>query len=682
MAGKIRLLSDEVIGKIAAGEVVERPSAAIKEMVENSLDAGATAVTVEIRDGGISYFRVTDNGSGIAQSEIRMAFERHATSKITSAKDLESIQTLGFRGEALASIAAVAKVTCTTRTRQDASGIRVVNQGGRMESIEEAACPEGTSFVVRDLFFNTPVRLKFLKKPVTEAGYVSDLMMRLILSRPDVSFRYISQGKTLYHSAGDGKLSSAVFSIYGKEIRGMQEVEGHQAGLVLKGFVGTGDSGRATRAHQSFFINGRYMKSSVLSAAVESACRERVMQGRYPTCILHLTMPFETVDVNVHPNKLECRFQNDAAIAEAVEAIIRDAFVDRNPLDAPQVMQLAPSAPTSVAPVAVKKQEAVAPAAQKPAVQPVIKTNAAQPVREAAPQKAVQLEAKPAAAPPVASAQAATGAVPLAEKPTAGSPAPATSPLPQMKPLQPVSRPKPAILHEPTTAFQAFMQSYQDEAAVLAKPATNTPQPAAEMTAPASFLPDAPKPLKMIGTAFNSYILVEYDDSLLLIDQQGVHERLLFDRMTEALDTHSCSQELLVPLIVPATRREQQLLEAHHELLAAIGLTVEAFGETEVSIRSIPMILGQPQAGDLLREILDQLEGERGVISLEKRRAGILALACKKAVRSGEKLNESDLRELVARMVEQKVIPTSPRGTPLIVALTHSDIDRRFRRPH
>ena len=252
MAGKIQLLSDEVIGKIAAGEVVERPAAAIKELVENSLDAGASAVTVEIRDGGISYFRVTDNGSGIRSEDIRMAFERHATSKIRRTDDLFSIQTLGFRGEALASIAAVAHVTCTTRTKADPSGIKVQNNGGTIESIEEAACPEGTTFVVRDLFFNTPVRLKFLKKPVTEAGYVSDLMMRLILSRPDVSFRYVSQGKTLYHSAGDGKLSSAVFSIYGREmLRSMHEVDGHQAGLILKGFVGVGESGRGSRNHQS-----------------------------------------------------------------------------------------------------------------------------------------------------------------------------------------------------------------------------------------------------------------------------------------------------------------------------------------------------------------------------------------------------------------------------------------------
>lgn len=668
MDGKIRLLSDEVIGKIAAGEVVERPSAAIKEMVENSLDAGATAVTVEIRDGGITYLRVTDNGTGIPQSEIRMAFERHATSKITSSQDLAAIQTLGFRGEALASIAAVAKVTCTTRTKHDGSGIKVVNQGGRIESIEEAACPEGTSFVVRDLFFNTPVRLKFLKKPATEAGYVSDLMMRLILSRPDVSFRFISQGKTLYHSAGDGKLASAVFSIYGKEVRAMQEIEGHQAGMVLRGYVGAGDCARATRAHQSFFINGRYMKSSVLSGAVESACRERLAPGRYPTCVLHLTMPYELVDVNVHPNKLECRFQNDSAIAEAVEAIVRDAYADKNPLEAPPVMQLAPSVPASAAPVSVIKQEAIAPAAKPQAMQ----ENTAPVV-----QQPTKTESSCVPEPPAAPAKAAE----KAPVPSVREAALQDQPLPQMKPLQPVSKPGTPFLHEPLAAVQTFVQSYQQAKAMLPTMAGTAVPPGPEDKAAASFLPEAPKPLRMIGTAFNSYILVEYDDSLLLIDQQGVHERLLFDRMMKALDTHSCSQELLLPLIVPATRREQQLLESHRALLESIGLTVEAFGENEVAIRSIPMILGQPQAGDLLREILDQLEGERGVISLEKRRAGILALACKKAVRSGERLDESDLRELVVRMVENKIIPTSPRGTPLIVALTHSDIDRRFRRP-
>ncbi|MBQ8202411.1 MAG: DNA mismatch repair endonuclease MutL [Clostridia bacterium] len=528
MAGKIQLLSDEVIGKIAAGEVVERPAAAIKEMVENSLDAGATAITVEIRDGGISYFRVTDNGSGIPQGEIRMAFERHATSKITRAQDLFSIQTLGFRGEALASIAAVSHVSCTTRTRQDTSGIKVKNSGGRIESIEEAACPEGTTFVVRDLFFNTPVRLKFLKKPATEAGYVSDLMMRLILSRPDVSFRYINQGKTLYHSAGDGKLSSAVFSIYGKELlRSMREVDGHQAGVVVKGYVGVGDSGRGSRGHQSFFINGRYMKSGVLSAAVEAACRERVLAGRYPTCVLHLTMPYETVDVNVHPNKLEVRFQNEQAVGEAIEAIVRDALIEKSALDKPELLQLSTNQPMH-SPVTVSKQETV----QRPdrVSGPVIRTAIVPPMEKAVSVPSDRQEKTSDAKQP---------ALPLmkAERKSA-PPAVQTAARPAMQPLAPITAQRPSVLREPSQAVHNYLKSTQTNP-VPSYPAAKAAAEAHRQELPrqeASFLPEAPRPMKIIGTAFNSYILVEYQDSLLLVDQHGVHERLLFDRMMKAFD--------------------------------------------------------------------------------------------------------------------------------------------------
>ena len=346
MPGMIHRLTDDIIGKIAAGEVVERPAAAIKEMVENSLDAGASAVSVEIRDGGITSIRVTDNGSGIRADDIRLAFERHATSKINRAEDLASIDTLGFRGEALASIAAVSRVTCTTRTANDAAGVRVHIEGGRFLGVEEAACPQGTTMIVRDLFYNVPVRLGFLKKPAAEAGLVSDVMMRMILSRPDVSFRLISQGKTLYHSAGDGKLASAVYAIYGSELlRSMREVKGSQGGLLLSGYVGIGESARGNRAHQSFFINGRCMRSDLLSAALEEGCRERVMIGRYPTCVLHLTMPYETVDVNVHPNKLEVRFRDADRVAEAVETLVREALRDRDAFERPVPMPLAEGPP-------------------------------------------------------------------------------------------------------------------------------------------------------------------------------------------------------------------------------------------------------------------------------------------------------------------------------------------------
>ncbi len=654
MAGKIRLLTDEVIGKIAAGEVVERPAAAIKELVENSLDAGATAVTVEIRDGGISYFRVTDNGSGIMQSEIRMAFERHATSKISRSDELSAISTLGFRGEALASIAAVSRVTCTTRTKEDVSGVRVVNEGGTITAIEETACPEGTTFVVRDLFYNTPVRLKFLKKPAQEASLVSDLMMRLILSRPDVSFRYISGGKTLYHSAGDGRMESAVFSIYGSEMtRAMRRVNGVGGGVVVKGYVGVGESSRGNRGHQSFFINGRYMRSGVLSAAVEAACRERVMIGKFPTCVLHLTMPYDTVDVNVHPNKLEVRFQNEAAVGEAVMHAVMDAIQDRDALERPAQMTLTPEPVHPPVTVNVTKQATVQPAA--PAVQPAVPAPKMEPAAK---------PAAPAPAPviPKAPIRSTMTVTPMVLRDSAQSLKPEGKPVIGHVDLMPMVNP-PAE-KKPETPVQPK------------QPPKEMPEP--EQTP--SFLPESKKPMRLIGTAFNTYILVEYEDHLLMIDQHAVHERLMFDRLMKEYDQQTMAQELLIPLVVPATQREQSLLDENRELLERIGLTVEPFGASEIAVRSIPMVLGQPQAADFVRDILDQLQSERGVVTMEKRRSAILQIACKKAVKGGDALSEDELRHLVTKMVDDKVTPTCPHGRPLVVALSHQEMDKRFKR--
>lgn len=665
---KIRMLTDEVIGKIAAGEVVERPAAAIKELVENSLDAGASAVTVEIRDGGISYFRVTDNGSGIDQSEIRMAFERHATSKISRSQDLASIATLGFRGEALASIAAVARVTCTTRTKDDPSGVKVLNEGGQIRSIEEAACPQGTTFVVRDLFFNTPVRLKFLKKPATEAGLVSDLMMRLILSRPDVSFRYVSNGKTLYHSAGDGKLESAVFSIYGNELlHTMRRVDGNQGGVVLSGFVGIGESGRSSRSNQSFFINGRYMRSGVLSAAVEAACRERVMIGKFPTCVLHLTMPYDTVDVNVHPNKLEVRFQNEAAVADAIETIVREAITDRDALQRPVELLLTPEAPAK-APVQVGKAQEPAP------MKPIIPQNRPESAAQShGNEKTAQAEPQVTPRAPIPAARTIQPRPASTETRPASAPTIADDPRPVQwkdRPAAPAREDK-LVMRDPGADMAAFHQ---------VRPPVTPPARPVQVEQVPSFLGDAPKPLRLIGVVFNTYILVEYEDHLLMIDQHAVHERLLFDRMMQAYDTKECGQELLLPMIVSVTRREQQLIEENREVLEKLGLAVEPFGDQEVSIRSIPMILGEPQTRDFLHEVLDQLDGERGVITMEKRRASILQAACKHAVKGGEALPEDVLRDLVSRMIDQRVTPTCPHGRPLVVSLSRTEMEKRFKR--
>lgn len=336
----IKRLSNEVIGQIAAGEVVERPAAAVKELVENSIDAGATAVTVELTDGGIRQIRVSDNGRGIPAGQVRIAFERHTTSKLRTAEELFAVRTLGFRGEALASIAAVARVSCLTHAQGADFGVRMQVDGGQPGQPEEAASPFGTTVTVRDLFYNTPVRLKFLKKPAAEAVLVSDYILRLILSRPDIAFRFVNQGKTVYRSAGDGKLESALYCVYGREaLRGMRRVQGAQGGVAVDGYVGVGELARGNRLQQSFFINGRYFRDEALSRALENGCEGYVMIGRYPICALTLAMPYQSVDVNVHPNKLQVRFQNPEAVARAVEELTREALAAvtvRERLFAPQ----------------------------------------------------------------------------------------------------------------------------------------------------------------------------------------------------------------------------------------------------------------------------------------------------------------------------------------------------------
>ena len=339
--GKIRALSEELIGKIAAGEVVERPAAAIKELVENSLDAGATAVTVEIRDGGTTYIRVADNGCGIDESDIRMAFERHATSKISREQDLNAISTLGFRGEALASIAAVSRITMTTRTADRETGLKIKNEGGQITDIQETACPVGTTVVVNDLFFNVPVRKGFMKKTSQETSAVQELMTQMLLSRPDVSFRYISNGKTEFHSPGDGLTATALQTVYGsRAMKSMKEVDDHENGLIIKGFVGIGENARGNRGQELFFINGRVMHNRILNEAVETACRERVMIGKFPICALYIQIAYEAVDVNVHPNKLEVRFRDESGVYEAVLSAVLSALKERDAFEKPVEMIL------------------------------------------------------------------------------------------------------------------------------------------------------------------------------------------------------------------------------------------------------------------------------------------------------------------------------------------------------
>ena len=673
---RIHALPPEVIGQIAAGEVVERPAAAIKELVENSIDAKATAITVDIREGGLTSFRVTDNGKGIMPQDIRMAFARHATSKIRTATDLFGVQSLGFRGEALASIAAVAKVTCITRAKEQDIGVQAVNEGGQFTEIRDAACPEGTSFTVKDLFFNAPVRRKFLKKPSVETAHVSELMERLILSRPDISFRFIVDGKTVYFSSGDGKLENACMSIFGlNTLKMMIPVHGCEGGVQLDGLVGIGEAARGNRSKEYFFLNQRAMKSTLLSAAIEDACRQLVTIGRFPICALHLTMPYENVDVNVHPNKWEVRFANEIQLKQSVLNIVSDALLhDRHENQRIPSMFATPEVLNKPATVTVTQN----PTEKQPAVS-VPPVSDYKPVANATEEKAV-----PEIAPAVI-----RRSTPLSfhEAPVQKQPAPSMGFVP---PPRHVSIPQrnTSVLREIPTSPQQSPVSFSES--VLKPNEIERKQPPVQPSVPEIKEPEQiehehvalqfrQKPIHMLGVAFDTYIILQYEDRLLMCDQHAIHERLLYEKLMRETANSSASQTFLLPLIVQLNRTEYNAFAENKDALLDAGFDCEDFGGMTVQLRGVPIILGQPQAERCFLDALDEL-CESGTISQQNKVQRIIQMACKHAVKGGEKLPHDALIDLVRRMLTEDIRLTCPHGRPLMIELTRTDLEKRFKR--
>ncbi len=659
----IQLLDAGVVGKIAAGEVVERPASAIKELVENSIDAGATAITVEIRDGGISYFRVTDNGCGIPTEQIKLAFARHATSKIRTESDLFEVGTLGFRGEALFSIASVGKVQLTTRTRDMAYAASARVEGGVLSEVQEAAGPLGTTLVVRELFFNTPVRLKFLKKPAYEATLVADMMMRLVLSHPEISFRYVQQGKTIYQSAGDGKLASALFAAYGKEaVRQMRYVSGHENGLLLEGYVGVGEMARGNRLGQTFFINGRYFRSPLLSKALEAACQGGVMVGHFPSCVLYLQLQPEQVDVNVHPNKLEVRFQRPDSIAAALEHIVRDTLAQRSVRESlegvDKQQDVAPvekeciriqsvasepvQVPTQTAPILPQREEAHEPF--RPIVVPSSIYSKAQLKESATPYliqssltvpPAVFLQAKPAGE-DHASEAAAIEILPKREAPTR-----------QVMPI--------VDTQSPNTSPKVEQLDFAPKCEEL--------------------------PLRFIGIAFATYLLFESGERLLLVDQHAAHERILYDRFMAKYGGQQLSQQLLQPQLVQLSQREcAQLLEFQDEL-AASGFEFEPFDDGAISVHAVPSVLGQSiSVKEAMLEALQSVEGQRGQAMRERLRSAVMQMACKHAIKAGDTLKTDEAMALLRTLLTTDAEPTCPHGRPIVTEISRRELEKRFKR--
>ena len=709
----IRKLSAEIIGQIAAGEVVERPASAVKELVENSIDAGAHNVTVELREGGIKYLRVTDNGCGIPAEQVRLAFERHATSKIAAAADLYNIHTLGFRGEALASIAAVSRVTLTTRTQEAPFGTRAVVEAGEFTDIRQAASPVGTTIVVEDLFCNTPVRLKFLKKPAVEASLVADYMQRLILSRPDVAFRFVSQGKTVYHSMGDGSVESALYSLYGREAFGkMRKVSGHMNGVLLSGYVGAGDLARGNRQQQSFFVNGRFFRSQPLSRALEEGCEGQVMVGRFPMCALFLEVPVQQVDVNVHPNKLEVRFQNEPAVAEAVRTLVREAMRGEtlgerlsvaqsapsnvepkadfslvrldNPLDGQVTPPAQAGAPQSgagpVADAASELRHPVLTEAQKQelaALEPVVIPDA--PARSAMAQSAAPAAVTRAALGAAVSMPVAPAA-PARERPSS---APAQ--------LPPISgwfsaghAPRPDGVPEKPATAPAELPRKPAASAQASFPASGPAFPSAPETEQQTLAPQDPAqsaPLRLVGIVFDTYWIFESGDRLLLVDQHAAHERMLYDRLMERFEKGTVSQQLLSPQLVRLTAHDRALVSEFAPVLADAGFEVEPFDDTCVAVKAIPTLFGENESPrELLLEALDEWQAGRGQVTRERMRRRVAQMACKHAIKGGDRLNETQVRGFLKEILRSDSMPTCPHGRPIVTEITRYALEKRFKR--
>lgn len=636
--GKIKQMDKHLSELIAAGEVVERPFSVIKELAENAIDAGASAVTVEIRNGGVTLMRVTDNGSGIAREDVRLAFRRHATSKLLSEDGLSAIGTLGFRGEALASVASVARVELLTRTAEEPVGTRYVIEGGEEVELEDAGCPKGTTLYVRDLFYNTPARMKFLKKDVSEGNSVAGVLDRMALSHPEVSFKLIRDGRQALLTPGDGKLLSAVYAVYGRDFaKGLIPVDYSLNGLKISGFVSAPSHARANRAMQLFFINGRYVKSRTAAAALEEACRGSVMVGKFPACVLDIAVALEAVDVNVHPAKIEVRFVNERPVFDVVYYGCRSALEAKEQPKELKIpaSRLIPAQPETVQ-LPLSAQQTAKPAPREKASVP----QAPKPPLFSVPQRPFSgVSSLKSSVGVLYETGAQETAAPSAQEPPAEHNAPVCRDVPARE-KQPAREEQPAVL----------------EAAA--------PKPA--------------EPFRLIGEAFDTYMILEEGDRILLIDKHAAHERLLYEKL-KSQGCGECSQLLLSPVAVTLDKDGYDALLQHLDELREAGFEAEDFGGGSVLLRAAPLWLSGEDAAEVVTELAGKLiSGSLDPIP-ERLEWLYHSIACRAAVKAGNRSSAQELVQL-ARQTLAENVKHCPHGRPVAIALTRYNLEKQFGR--
>jgi DNA mismatch repair protein MutL len=670
---EIKLLNQETIDKIAAGEVVERPSSVVKELVENAIDAKATAITVEIKEGGTSFIRITDNGSGIEHAQVPIAFLRHSTSKIRQVEDLLSITSLGFRGEALSSIAAVSQVELITKTYGELTGTRYVIEGSKEVANEEIGAPEGTTFLVRNLFYNVPARRKFLKTAQTEGNYISDLMERLALSHPDVSFKFISNGQTKMHTAGNSKEKDLIYHIYGRDITAaLLPIEQKTPLFEVHGFIGKPLISRGNRNYENYFINGRYIKSALLSKAIEEAYKGFVMQHQYPFCVLYFNFETELLDVNVHPTKMELRFSDNEKVYHVLFDIIRKAlthkdFIPDVPVEEKKPQKREPIAAGTPEPFERRRM---------PNVEPGAGVNA-QILQQAASQQVVVQQTVP---------QQATGQHPSLQSavlhPTKTQPAENQSVFDKLLKKEPAKAAEENTYQvkpkEPETGIQ--QNPVMPEQDIQTKRAAE-PVPEASYEQQSFLTKEARKEHRILGQLFDTYWLVQYEDKLFIIDQHAAHEKVLYEKTMERVKKKTfSSQTLSPPTILTLNAQEEEMLERYREEITTFGYEVEPFGGKEYAVTAVPADFTDIDMRSMFVEMLDDFANISGADAPNLIMEKVASMSCKAAIKGNQAISRSEMEVLIDELLQLENPYNCPHGRPTIIAMSKYEIEKKFKR--
>lgn len=682
---KIHVLNQDTINKIAAGEVIERPMAVVKELTENAIDADANAITVEVKDGGKALIRMTDNGVGMNEEDVRLAFTPHATSKIDDAEDLLRVSTLGFRGEALASISSVSQLEMVTKTRNELMGCRYEADGGKERTLEAVGCPDGTTILVRNLFFNTPARLKFLKSSPTEAGYINTLIERLALSHPDISFRFINQNQTKLHTSGNGNLKDVIYHIYGKDITSnLLEVDASEVSCQVKGYIGKPIISRGNRNYMNYFINGRYIKSSTIHKAIEDAYQPYTMQHRYPFTVLHFTVAPELVDINVHPQKMEIRFSDAQGIYQSVyhaisEALKHKEFIPEVSLAAPAHKAVPKKGQNTAKPVrepemfekkrmqSVQILEEIKKQDERLKQQGVLRETAVYGKRDST---EISRETDQSVSNMEQIKTTGETVLDMGQKETAGNTA---SNMGQPEETQNTVR----NMEQPENAENALPNTER-----INEVRYNVHDPVQESFFDEGILSEqAQKEVKIIGQVFDTYWILQYENAMYMVDQHAAHEKVLYERFMKQLSEKKAMVQMLQPpVILTLTMQEEQAVKEHMSVFEELGYQIEPFGGREYAVSGVPAHLPQIGNEELLKEVIDAMVDEHSRPTPDILKDKIASMSCKAAVKGNNRLPREQMEELLRELMTLENPYHCPHGRPTMIKMTKTELDKKFKR--